>query len=148
MTLVTAVAIVITVLAVALGGLYMSGYADDIMMYYAKRFYKAKAQAELSIMENVGEGKAKDFVKGMSNLLFLSKFVLLVLSTKLTSPLSQKPKSFAHPIHSIGQLKKNPLLGEDELEKIAPGLGQEAKAEGLAGVSENLGSLGGGKFGL
>ena len=48
----------------------------------------------------------------------------------------------------IGQLKKNPLMGEEELENVAPGLGKEASSQGLAGVSDKLGSLGDGKFGL
>lgn len=33
-------------------------------------------------------------------------------------------------------------MGEEELEKVAPGLGKEAAAEGLGGVSKKLGGLG------
>ena len=37
-------------------------------------------------------------------------------------------------------LKKNPVMGEDELEQVAPGLGGEAVQDGLAGAG--LGGLG------
>jgi hypothetical protein len=39
-------------------------------------------------------------------------------------------------------LKKNPVMGEDELEQVAPGLGGEAVNEGMDGASEKLGGLG------
>jgi hypothetical protein len=39
-------------------------------------------------------------------------------------------------------LKKNPVMGEDELDQVAPGLGGEAVQDGLAGVSSKLGGLG------
>ena len=42
----------------------------------------------------------------------------------------------------LDSLKKNPVMGEDELEQVAPGLGGEAVQEGLAGVSSKLGGLG------
>lgn len=69
MTLLTAIAIVMTVFAIAVGGLYFSGYADDLLMHYAKKFYEAKAKTEVKAMENLGEGKAKDFVKGQFHIL-------------------------------------------------------------------------------
>ena len=65
LTLLMACAIVITVSAVVLGGIYFSGYADDLMVYYAKKFYEAKAKTEMAAMEKLGEGKAQDFLKGM-----------------------------------------------------------------------------------
>jgi len=40
------------------------------------------------------------------------------------------------------QLKKNPVMGEDELEQVQEGLGKEATKEGLGGVSSKLGALG------
>lgn len=43
-----------------------------------------------------------------------------------------------------GQLKKNPMMGHDELESVQTGLGKEAMGEGLGGVSKKLGGLGGG----
>ena len=52
-------------LALAVAGLYFSGYADDLFVYYAKKFYKAKAKAEATALEQVGEGKAEGFLKGM-----------------------------------------------------------------------------------
>lgn len=100
----TVVAIILTVLAVAVGGLYFSGYADDFFVYFVERFYKAKAKAEEKALEQAGEGQAQDFLKG--------------------------------------QLKKNPLMGEDELNQVQSGLGSEAAREGLGGVSSKLGGLG------
>ena len=44
--------------------MYFSGYADDFFEYYLKRFYKAKAKAEITALENVGEGQASGFLKG------------------------------------------------------------------------------------
>jgi len=64
MTAVTVITIVITVIAVALTALYFSGYADDLFKYYAKKFYKAEAKAEMTALEKVGEGKAEGFLKG------------------------------------------------------------------------------------
>jgi len=101
----TITGVIITVLALAVAGLYFSGYADDLFVYYAKKFYKAKAKAEVTALEHVGEGKAEGFLKD--------------------------------------QLKKNPIMGEDELEQVQKGLGVEASAQGLGGVSEKLGGLGG-----
>ena len=40
------------------------------------------------------------------------------------------------------RLKKNPMMGEDELNQVKSGLGGEAAQEGLAGVSSKLGGLG------
>jgi hypothetical protein len=39
-------------------------------------------------------------------------------------------------------LKKNPVMGESELEQVSGGLGKEAVSDGVAGVSEKLGGLG------
>ena len=61
----TVTAIIVTVLALAVAGVYFSGYADDFFVYYMKKFYKAKAKAEMTALENVGEGKAEGFLKGM-----------------------------------------------------------------------------------
>jgi len=89
---------------VALTALYFSGYADDLFEHYLKRFYKAKAKAEVTALEKVGEGRAEGFLKD--------------------------------------QLKKNPVMGEDELEQVSSGLGKEASMQGLGGVSDKLGGLG------
>jgi len=37
-------------------------------------------------------------------------------------------------------LKKNPVMGEDELEQVSGGLGKEAAQQGLGGISDKLGS--------
>ena len=36
------------------------------------------------------------------------------------------------------------MMGEDELEQVSGGLGKEASEQGLGGVSDKLGGLGGG----
>lgn len=100
----TVTGIIITVLALVVAGVYFSGYADDFFVYYVKKFYKAKAKAEVSALEKVGEGQAESFLKD--------------------------------------QLKKNPVMGEDELEQVQKGLGVEASMQGLGGVSDKLGGLG------
>ncbi len=38
-------------------------------------------------------------------------------------------------------LKKNPVMGEDELEQVAPGLGSEAAQQGFGGISDKYGRL-------
>lgn len=100
----TLVAIVITVLALAVAGLYFSGQADDLFVYFAKKFYKAEAKAEEKALEKAGVDKAEGLLKD--------------------------------------RLKKNPMMGEDELNQVQSGLGSEAAREGLAGVSSKLGGLG------
>lgn len=60
----TVTGIIITVLALVVAGVYFSGYADDFFVYYVKKFYKAKAKAEVSALEKVGEGQAESFLKG------------------------------------------------------------------------------------
>lgn len=60
----TVTGIVLTVLALAVAGVYFSGYADDFFIYWAKKFYKGKAKAEMAALEKVGEGQAEGFLKG------------------------------------------------------------------------------------
>jgi len=103
-SILTIAAIIITALAVAVAGLYVSGQADDLFVYLAKKYYKAEAKAEANALEQVGEGKAEGFLKD--------------------------------------QLKKNPVMGESELNQVQQGLGGEAVREGLGGVSGKLGGLG------
>jgi len=94
----------LTILAVAVAGVYFSGYADDLFVDLAKKYYKAEAKAEAKAFEKAEGDQAKSFFKD--------------------------------------QLKKNPVMGEGELEQVAPGLGSEAVQEGLGGVSSKLGGLG------
>ncbi|KIW27834.1 uncharacterized protein PV07_07535 [Cladophialophora immunda] len=106
---------IFTFLAVVAAAVYFAGYADDVAEWWAKRYYKAKAVAEVKLMENVGEEKVQGMVKADV------------------------------PVLSRGEkdsLKKNPVMGEDELEQVSGGLGQEAVKEGLGGVSGKLGGLG------
>ena len=42
----------------------------------------------------------------------------------------------------LDSLKKNPIMGADELDSVSSGLGKEALQEGLGGVSSKLGGLG------
>jgi hypothetical protein len=50
--------------------------------------------------------------------------------------------SYLATLTDSDQLKKNPVMGEGELEQVQKGLGAEASAQGLGGVSEKLGGLG------
>jgi len=100
----TVAAIVITVLAIAVAGLYFSGQADELFVYLAKTYFKAEAKAEEKALEKAETEKAESFLKD--------------------------------------RLKKNPMMGESELNQIQSGLGGEAVREGLGGVSSKLGGLG------
>jgi hypothetical protein len=61
----TVVATIVTVLAIAVAGLYFSGQADDLFVYFAKKFYKAEAKAEEKALEKEGTDKAEGFLKGV-----------------------------------------------------------------------------------
>ena len=65
---------IITFLALLGGAVYFAGYGDDVAEWWAKRYYKAKAIAEVKVLENVGEEKVQGMVKGM--FLSLSTVVL------------------------------------------------------------------------
>lgn len=62
----TIIAVIITVLAMAVAGLYFSGQADDLLVYLAKKYYKAEAKAEEKALEKAGTEKAESFLKGMT----------------------------------------------------------------------------------
>ncbi|OCT52880.1 hypothetical protein CLCR_10719 [Cladophialophora carrionii] len=95
---------IVTAVAIVAASVYFSGYADDVAAWWAKRYYKAKAIAEVKVLENVGAEKVQGAVKD--------------------------------------SLKKNPIMGEDELEQVSGGLGKEAVQQGIGGVSDKLGGLG------
>ncbi|KAK5456938.1 hypothetical protein LTS15_004718 [Exophiala xenobiotica] len=98
----TSLTVILTLLALVAGTIYFTGYADDVAEWWAKRYYKAKAIAEVKVLENVGSEKVEGMMKD--------------------------------------SLKKNPIMGEDELENISGGLGKEAAQQGLGGVSDKLGA--------
>jgi nucleoid-associated protein YgaU len=125
----TIVAIVITVLAVAVAALYFSGQADDLFVTLAKKYYKAEAKAEAKAFEKAEGDQAKSFFK--------SEFLPNV--SKRVDSCSRRQLADTGP---TDQLKKNPVMGEGELDQVAPGLGAEAAQEGLGGVSDKLGGLG------
>ncbi|KAI1609983.1 hypothetical protein EDD36DRAFT_468039 [Exophiala viscosa] len=100
----TSAAVIVTLLALALATIYFTGYADDAAEWFAKRYYKAKAIAEVKVLENAGSDELQGALKD--------------------------------------SLKKNPILGEGELDSISGGLGKEAAQQGLGGVSDKLGGLG------
>jgi hypothetical protein len=58
------VLITFTTVAAILAGVYFSGYADDTIEFIMKKFFKAKAKAEMIALEKAGEGQAQDFLKG------------------------------------------------------------------------------------
>jgi hypothetical protein len=49
----------------AVAGLYFSGQADDLFVYFAKKYYKAEAKAEEKVLEKAGTDKAEGFLKGI-----------------------------------------------------------------------------------
>ena len=59
----TIAAIIITTVGAILAGLYISGAANDFFDYVVENFFRAKAKAEATALEQVGEGKAQDFLK-------------------------------------------------------------------------------------
>jgi len=100
----TSLAALVTLLAIVAATIYFAGYADDVAEWWAKRFYEAKAKAEVKVMENAGSDKLQSAMKD--------------------------------------SLKKNPVMGEGELEQVSGGLGKEASSEGLGGASNKIGGLG------
>lgn len=64
-TALTIVAVIVTVLAVAIAGLYFSGQAEHLFVDLAKKYYKAEAKAEEKALEKAGTEKAEAFLKGM-----------------------------------------------------------------------------------
>lgn len=55
--------VVATLVAIA-AAIYFSGYADDILEYWAKKYYKAKAKTEATALQHAGSEKAEGFLKG------------------------------------------------------------------------------------
>ncbi|EXJ94797.1 hypothetical protein A1O1_03195 [Capronia coronata CBS 617.96] len=103
-TIFTSITAILTILAVAAAGIYFAGYADDVAEWFAKKYYKGKAIAEVKVFENAGSEKLQSMAKD--------------------------------------SLKKNPVMGEGELDQVSGGLGKEAVSDGLGGVSGKLGGLG------
>ncbi|KAL6252417.1 hypothetical protein RBB50_000136 [Rhinocladiella similis] len=95
---------IITLFVVVSAAIYFTGYGDDVAEWAAKRYYRAKAVAEVKVLENVGSEKVEGAIKD--------------------------------------SLKKNPVMGQGELDNVAGGLGKEAAQQGLGGVSGKLGGLG------
>ena len=56
------VLVVITAVAAAAGGIYLSGYGEDISKYIMENVFKYKAKAEEKALEHVGEEKAQAFL--------------------------------------------------------------------------------------
>ena len=63
----TITAIVFTVIAVVLAGVYFSGVADGLFEYLAVMLFKAKAKAEVTALEHTGSEQAAGFLKGVCN---------------------------------------------------------------------------------
>ncbi|KAJ9603859.1 hypothetical protein H2200_011380 [Cladophialophora chaetospira] len=91
---------ILTTLVIIAASIYFSGYGDDVAEWFGKRYYKAKAIAEVKVMENVGEERVQSELKD--------------------------------------SLKKNPLMGEGELEQVSGGLGKEASQQGLGSVNSSV----------
>jgi len=57
-------AIIVTILAVAAAAVYFLGYADNVLEWWAEKYYKAKAKEEGKVLENTESEKAEGFLKG------------------------------------------------------------------------------------
>ena len=57
---------IITTLAIIAATVYFSGYGDDVARWWAKRYYKAKAVAEVKVLENTGVESVHELVTGRS----------------------------------------------------------------------------------
>ena len=53
-----------TIFAVVLGAIYLSGGADPLVDWVAEKFFKAEAKAEAVALEKAGEGKVEEMLKG------------------------------------------------------------------------------------
>lgn len=60
------ISIAIAVLAIALGGAYISGSLDPLIQQLGVLFFEAKAEAEVKKLQAQGLQEGQDFVKGMS----------------------------------------------------------------------------------
>lgn len=60
------ISVVIAVLAIALGGAYISGALDPLIEQLGVLFFKAKAETEVKKLQAQGLQEGEDFVKGMS----------------------------------------------------------------------------------
>ena len=49
-------------LLTALAAIHLAGYSDDVAKYMAKRFFRAKAEAEKAALAKVGGEKAEGFL--------------------------------------------------------------------------------------
>ena len=54
--------IIFTTLTMIAGGIYMSGYADDVRNFLMEKFFKAEAKAEEKALEKAGATKAEGFL--------------------------------------------------------------------------------------
>lgn len=57
----TPLVLLITILTLA-AGIYFSGYSDDVAKYMARRFFKAKAEAEKAALGKVGGEAGERFL--------------------------------------------------------------------------------------
>ena len=57
---------IFTTLAIIAASIYFAGYGDDVAEWWAKRYYKAKAVAEVKVMENTGIESVQGHAKGMT----------------------------------------------------------------------------------
>lgn len=64
-TLLRATAIV-TIFAVVLGAIYLSGGADPLVHWLEEKFFKAEAKAEAQVLEKAGSEKVEGLMKGES----------------------------------------------------------------------------------
>lgn len=72
---------IITTLAIIAASVYFAGYGDDVAEWWAKRYYKAKAIAEVKVLENTGLESVHSAVTGES--IHFCRIALVLLSSRL-----------------------------------------------------------------
>lgn len=70
---------IITALAIIAAGVYFSGYSDDVASWWAKRYYKAKAVAEVKVLENTGVESVHSLVTGRSKCFYFYPAMISVI---------------------------------------------------------------------
>lgn len=60
-TILVLTSILLGAIAIA-AGIYFSGQADDVMQYFAEKYFKAEAKAEEKALEKAGATKAEGFL--------------------------------------------------------------------------------------
>ena len=103
------VSAIIALIAVALGGAYISGALDKVIELVGIYLFKAKAKAEEKKLEAQGLKEGEDFFKGESHLEQVCCYLVYVLTFIGIGELkgNQQANEVKEGLGGIGGLKKN-----------------------------------------